>query len=98
MSLIDFALVKQDRKLLDELALQPLTDAGLIDCCRLIMRYESTPLGELAQLAAGQLKTWGLERRAAFCQSRKLWRAGYRPPQGQQEEQVGSGADAVLVA
>ena len=26
MSLIDFALVKQDRKLLDELALQPLTD------------------------------------------------------------------------
>ena len=98
MSLIDFALVKQDRKLLDELALQPLTDAGLIDCCRLIMRYESTPLGELKLRAAGQLKTWGLERRAAFCQSRKLWLAGYRPSQGQQEQQVGSGADAAVLA
>jgi hypothetical protein len=90
--------LKQDKKLLDELALQPLTNAGLIDCCRLIMRYESTPFGELAQRAAGQLKAWGLERREAFCQSRQLWLSGYRPPQGQQEEQVGSGADAALVA
>ena len=92
----DFALVSQDKELLDKLALQPLTDAGLIDCCRLISRYEHTPLGELAQRAAGQLLTWGLERREAFRQSRKLWLSGYRPQQGQQEQQVGSGADAAV--
>jgi hypothetical protein len=97
MSLNDFALVSQDKELLDELALQPLTDAGLINCCRLIMRYEHTPLGELAQRAAGQLKAWGLERREAFRQARKLWLSGYRPSQGQQEQQVGSGADAAVL-
>lgn len=96
MSLNDFALVSQDKELLDELALQPLTDAGLINCCRLIMRYEHTPLGELAQRAAGQLKTWGKGRREAFRQARKLWLSGYRLQQQGEGQPVGSGADAAV--
>ena len=94
MSVLDSALVGQDQALLNALLPQPLTDAGLVDCCRLIMRYENSgpQASGLAKQAQAQLERWGLERRDAFRQSRKLWMGGYRPQQLQQP--VGSGADA----
>jgi hypothetical protein len=95
LSVLDSALVRQDQELLDGFAQQPLSDAGLIDCCRLIMRYENSGghTSGMAKQAQDQLEAWGLERRDAFRQSRKLWMAGYRPQLAQ--ELVGSGADAI---
>ena len=94
MSAFHSALVGQDQALLDALLPQPLTDAGLVDCCRLIIRYENSgpQTSGLAKQAQTQLERWGLERRDAFRQARKLWMGGYRPQQLQQQP-VGSGAD-----
>lgn len=82
-----------DRRLLEALIGQPLTDDGLLLCCRLVMRYESTGPGsqELARLAQDQLEAWGLERRRAFQAARQLWNSGYRP--ALDTAPVGSGAD-----
>jgi len=93
-SRIDAALAAQDQRLLDDLQGQPLSDAALVDCCRLIIRYENSGprTAPLAKQAQAQLRTWNLERREAFQRARKLWMGGYRPQL--QQQPVGSGADA----
>lgn len=88
------AQFQHDQQLLDQLQSQPLSDAGLTVCCRLIMRYENTGprSSELAKQAQALLLQWGLDRRSAFFKARKLWSSGYRPTL--EDDLVGSGADA----
>ena len=89
----------QDQRLLMALRDQEQSDAGLILCCRLIMRYENTGPGsqELARAAQAQLEAWRLDRRKAFLAARRLWATGYRP-QIDASSPVGSGADVAAAA
>ncbi|MCE2836923.1 MAG: DUF3288 family protein [Cyanobium sp. 49614_E6] len=87
------AQIAHDSDLLDRLAAQPLTDQGLTECCRLIVRYENhAPTSDLAARAQQQLEAWGLERREAFRRARTLWFNGFRPALDA-TALVGSGAD-----
>jgi hypothetical protein len=92
------AQIGHDQQLLNRLVGQPLSDEGLTVCCRLIMRYENTgpATSELARQAQGQLETWGLDRRKAFFNCRKLWASGYRP--ALEDTATGSGADVNAAA
>ena len=92
------AQFRTDEQRLRQLNGQPLTDDGLLLCCRLVMRYENTGAGsqELARLAQDQLEAWGLERRRAFQAARQLWNSGYRP--ALDTAPVGSGADVAAAA
>jgi hypothetical protein len=87
-----------DQQLLDRLADQALSDEGLTVCCRLIMRYENTgpATSALARQAQEQLEAWGLDRRKAFFNCRKLWASGYRP--ALEATATGSGADVNAAA
>jgi hypothetical protein len=91
---LDPAVRRADQQRLDQLQQQGLSDQGLTDCCRLVIRYENTPAHALAEQALAILSGWGLERRAAFRQARKLWFSGFRPGAISEELQVGSGADS----
>lgn len=87
-------LEQRDWLIVDRLAAvtQP-GDADLVDCARLLLRYQGFPGAEaLKDQLQAALQQWGLEREQLFDATRQIWAGGYRPATGQEAE-VGSGAD-----
>lgn len=87
-------LEQRDRPTVDRLLAAPApTEADLVDCARLLLRYQGFPgataLQSDLQLA---LARWTLSREELFAATRAIWASGYRPA-ADLEAEVGSGAD-----
>lgn len=83
-----------DRNTVDRLlaATQP-GQQDIVDCARLITRYEAFPgasdiKGDLSHC----LRSWNLTRAELNASARTIWQSGYRPV-AESAEEVGSGAD-----
>lgn len=85
------AQYRLDQQLLVQLQGSPISDDGVVTCCRLLIRYR-TGIGEsIGQQALAILAGWGLDQAAANALCREIWAAGFRPPL--EQGPVGSGSD-----
>lgn len=87
-------LEQRDRPIVDRLLATDAPDQqDLVDCARLLLRYQDFP-GATALQADLQraLARWTLSRQELFAATRSIWASGFRPASGQ-EAGVGSGAD-----
>jgi hypothetical protein len=84
----------RDQRIVDRLlAAEQPTDADLVDCARLLLRYQGFPGAEAIQQGLATAMTrWHLDRPALFAATRTIWANGYRPA-ADLEAEVGSGAD-----
>lgn len=84
----------QDRLITDRLLASPQpSDADIVDCARLLMRYQGFPGARDIQTdLATALSHWRLDVDQLFKRSRKLWENGWRP-QLTEDQEIGSGAD-----
>jgi hypothetical protein len=89
------ALYSRDRDLLDRLQGAGISNDGIVECCRLLLRYRgNSDGGSLCHLALATLERWGLDQADAFRCSRMLWANGYKPVLSEPVPLVGSGSDA----
>lgn len=90
------ALYHQDRARLDQMLATPKpTDLELIDLARLRIRYAAdTPFTDIREDLQHLINAWGLCPDALYAATRDLWARNWRPRSwGDQDQQVGSGAD-----
>lgn len=65
----------------------------IVDCARLITRYEAFPgAPDIKDDLNHCLRSWNLTRAELNTSARTIWQSGYRPAV-QNAEEVGSGAD-----
>lgn len=88
----DAAQLDKDQQRLAAITQGPCDPQVLVDCCRLLIRYDGGSYQAIADGALAILESWGLDRDSAFARCRAIWENGFRPLLD--ADPVGSGADA----
>lgn len=88
-------LYATDRAIVDRLLAAPApTEQDIVDCARLLTRYDNYPgCDDIQSDLRKALNIWGFTRTEVNTSARSIWTSGWRPRTTDLQAEVGSGAD-----